>query len=1081
MVIGPGFSHFYFTGGDNGQIDIIPSDTRFRIRGATPGYSGWFGVNLGEGTPTVDGSKYSFEFSWSEVFGDATEVKTWLYSQSSRDGVGSPYPTQNRLKVIKPTDSTPVVPDIDSSSNDIAGNTFSKARSVSVASNGKTYKGWVGENDSVDYYAFSLGATNDFKLNLTDLDADVSVQLLNTNGTVIENYNSSSTGEINIDKELGAGAYRVRVSTASDEGTDYDLNLAVTPKIAGVTGITTSGSDTVVELATAQSLPLIGINHFRSGNPALNSSPEFTGIDGRGIYGEGYTAVVIDSGIDLDHPAFGGDNKGTQGSRILYHFDFADDDPDGSDNKSGHGTGVASILASGDPRSLGVAPKANLIALKVASSLDTIISSSDGEENIGGQMPSSAIEQALQWVLENVEEYNITTVNMSFGLRDSNLQVSSNHTIYGDEFEALVNKGVILVGAAGNSFQSSDPLVNGQTGVGDVTADPNVIGVSSILNNTNGGFTNGYTIAPSSQRHPELTDIFAPGENITHAVAVNNDTPEKLSDLPRPGDVITSPELFNTHTTGTSGTSNAAPHVAGMALLAQELAEQQIYRRLDPEEFKDLLYDNGIPINSTNNNTSNNTGEYRVANMVGLARGIMSLKPQGNRTVDISGGLSVLNQNVTTGQFVNVNYVVQNNSYYDAGNVNVRFYLSKDAKIDEQDTRLIVNGSPQKYSITTGYLGGYGSQNLSSSLLLPNVNNPVWRSFNSDVGYIGMKVDYDNKIAESNEGNNTQTGIPINIHRPNTRDIDLFVNNFNLHSNSSTLNTGSSFKVNYDIRKTGRGYFNSFGQTDRINVNFYLSKDRNIDSYDRSLGQIAISPEDYFSRKSDLATLTLPGKTDPIWSKFGKGYGYIGMIVDHANTGSGRSISLINETNENNNKNLFRVDLRQQGIVSVKVNETEGDFDKWRGWNSLHKNDKSDFFTVISINGSRYTSPVIRNKNNPKPIDWIHRKLLSGVEVPISIDLYDDDNDNKVGDLGARGNNDHIDIAPRKGDKTLNFTYNLFTGEVKGDVRRENGRVKQRIINNRLLPPILDISHTIALDGQGDSDQGNIEFTLDFI
>ena len=1061
----PGTTRLYFTGGDNGQVVSRLSKTSFEISGATPGRAGLFSVPLTNGTSSTTGSQHSFEFSWSEVFGNATQVEGWLYSMSSRDGVGSP--RGDKLKVIRPTNSTPVVPDIDSSSNDIAGNTFSEARSVSVASNGKTYEGWVGNDDSVDYYAFSLGATNDFKLNLTDLDADVSVQLLNTSGTVIGNYNSSSTGEINVDRELGAGAYRVRVSTASNEGTDYDLNLAVTPKIKGVTGITTTGSDTVAKLGTAQSLPLIGVNNFRSGNPAFNSSPEFAGINGKG-----YTAVVIDSGIDLDHPAFGGDNQGTQSSRILYHFDFADDDPDGSDNKSGHGTGVASILASEDIRSLGVAPEANLIALKVNSSFS----------NDPSVVDYSAVEQALQWVLENVEEYNITSVNMSFGAQNLNLQESSIHTTFGDEFEALVNKGVILVGTAGNSFQSSDPRVNGQTGVNDVAADPNVIGVSSILNNTNGGFTNRYTIAPSSQRHPELTNIFAPGENITHAVAVNNDTPEKLSDLPRPGDVITSPELFNTHTTGTSGTSNAAPHVAGMALLAQELAEQQIYRRLDPEEFKDLLYDNGIPINSTNNNTSNNTGEYRVANMVGLARGIMSLKPQGNRTVDISGGLSVLNQNVTTGQFVNVNYVVQNNSYYDAGNVNVRFYLSKDAKIDEQDTRLIVNGSPQKYSITTGYLGGYGSQNLSSSLLLPGVNDPVWRSFNSGVGYIGMKVDFNNRIAETNEENNESSTIPIQIQRPSNRDLDFRVANLNVENRGYTFIPGRREYVNYTIEKIGSDNFSLLN--DNLAVSFYLSRDTEIDKYDYHLGTEFVKFINGNNIVSGRKKISLPDKLNDVWRSFGEGSGYIGIILD-----DGESVrthlpfanyNQVSDKIQGNNTASQSISLESVGIISVDITKVLGNpfpYNRANPHFGIRGSSSSKLSQLgknvdlvraeISVDGSEKRSfqqiaPLqIHPKHSIEPKNWIYRhRPVQGVEIPITIDLYT--------------NGYQLDLDSRAGgDKTLNFTYNLFTGEVKGDVIRGSG-VRRKDDRGVFMPL------RFASSGEDIWTKGDIEFLVNF-
>ncbi|MBD2492423.1 Calx-beta domain-containing protein, partial [Aulosira sp. FACHB-615] len=63
------------------------------------------------------------------------------------------------------------------------------------------------------------------------------------------------------------------------------------------------------------------------------------------IKGQGYTTVIIDTGIDVDHPFFGADNNNDGiGDRIIYQYDFADNDNDASD-KNGHGSHIASIAA----------------------------------------------------------------------------------------------------------------------------------------------------------------------------------------------------------------------------------------------------------------------------------------------------------------------------------------------------------------------------------------------------------------------------------------------------------------------------------------------------------------------------------------------------------------------------------------------------------------------------------------------------------------------------------------------------------------------------------------------------------------
>ena len=265
---------------------------------------------------------------------------------------------------------------------------------------------------------------------------------------------------------------------------------------------------------------------------------------GNPIDGSGYAIAIIDTGIDLDHRFFGPDldNDGVA-DRIVYHYDFAStslqntNDPTSNDDSNandtnGHGTHVASIAASSDSTYPGIAPGANIIALKVF------------DNNSRGSFYD--IEQALQWVVDNREEYNIVTVNMSLS-DGGNYQSPVFSRLIGDELLSLAANNVTVVSAAGNT---------GQSGAGYPAADANSLAVSAVNNKDQ--------IANFSQHHPELTDVFAPGVGIRAAYK-------------------------NGGTASLSGTSMASPLVAGAITLAQQLATEELGRKLTLTEIRDLL------------------------------------------------------------------------------------------------------------------------------------------------------------------------------------------------------------------------------------------------------------------------------------------------------------------------------------------------------------------------------------------------------------------------------------------------------------------------------------------------------------
>ncbi|MDX1523054.1 MAG: S8 family serine peptidase, partial [Anaerolineae bacterium] len=237
---------------------------------------------------------------------------------------------------------------------------------------------------------------------------------------------------------------------------------------------------------------LIGLDDFRH-------DPRFAGIDGAG-----FAVVVIDTGIDLDHPFFGDDNNGDEiADRIVYQYDFADNDADATD-VHGHGSNVTSIALSSDVTYTGMAPGADIIHLKVFRD--------SGSGNFGD------VEEALQWVVANAVAYNIVSVNMSLSDPTSNYQApTAGYYGIGDELAALTGLGVTVVSSSGNRFYT----FNGETGVSYPSADPNSFSVGAVFDTDIGAAAYGsgamaYSSAadrltPFSQRHQTMSTIFAPG------------------------------------------------------------------------------------------------------------------------------------------------------------------------------------------------------------------------------------------------------------------------------------------------------------------------------------------------------------------------------------------------------------------------------------------------------------------------------------------------------------------------------------------------------------------------------------------
>lgn len=211
--------------------------------------------------------------------------------------------------------------------------------------------------------------------------------------------------------------------------------------------------------------------------PNMNSALAMTGADRAqtelGLTGAGIKVGIIDTGIDIDHPALGG--NGTPGgntfptARVAYGYDLVGDaynadpaspsynpvpSPDANpDDCNGHGTHVAGIVGASSPDITGVAPGVTFGAYRVFG--------------CAGSSDSDIILEAMERALAD----GMNVVNQSLGAAFQWPQYPTAQAA-----NRLVKAGVVMVASIGNSG-ASGVWSAGAPGLGE-----KVIGVASYDN-----------------------------------------------------------------------------------------------------------------------------------------------------------------------------------------------------------------------------------------------------------------------------------------------------------------------------------------------------------------------------------------------------------------------------------------------------------------------------------------------------------------------------------------------------------------------------------------------------------------------
>lgn len=256
--------------------------------------------------------------------------------------------------------------------------------------------------------------------------------------------------------------------------------------------------------------------------------------------GQGQVIAIVDTGVDLKHPDLA--------KRMVAGTNTADARATANDDQ-GHGTNVAGIAAAdNNPQAgiVGMAPGAKIMPVKVLGA--------DGSGSDAG------VAEGIRWAAD----HGATVINLSLG-GPSPTQTGADAVKY------ALSKGVVVVAAMGNNGtgQKSYPA-----------AYPGVISV---------GATDVNDQVTSFSQYGTWISVSAPGYSIlstfpTYRVSSNDEYEANKAAYEGHGMKLTQKYAYVT------GTSQATPHVAGLAALVRaanpSLTPAQVKSKIEAAAFK---------------------------------------------------------------------------------------------------------------------------------------------------------------------------------------------------------------------------------------------------------------------------------------------------------------------------------------------------------------------------------------------------------------------------------------------------------------------------------------------------------------
>ncbi len=374
-------------------------------------------------------------------------------------------------------------------------------------------------------------------------------------------------------------------------------------------------------------------------------------------------------------------------------------------------------------------------------------------------------------------DFDITNTGSSAGAFDVSFYLSSNNTI--STTDHLLGSATIN-GLAGNS-------------TGSFTTSLNLPGVNHSFWDLYGDDT--YYIGMRVDSGSDVTEVNETNNSNVgflfdyDDVAINNTQIANLSGL----NFNVTPEPLNA---GDSFDIDLTIENSGAA--AAGVFDVSLYLSSDSNiSHSDLLLDTisftGLAANSSGTFTSNfilpeandafwsGDGSYYIGMMVDSGDDITETIETDNANVglmldtdnvvinntqlsDLVGvDFNLVQEPLAAGDHFDVNFEVQNMEMFAAGAFDVSFYVSTDNTIDTADQFL---GSTTINGLAGNSIGAY-----TTGLTLPGINDSTWKG--DGIYYIGMIIDQDGTLPETDETNNSNNGLFVDYDNVLISDTEL--------------------------------------------------------------------------------------------------------------------------------------------------------------------------------------------------------------------------------------------------------------------------------------------------------------------